>query len=431
MTEHTDVVIIGAGFAGLTAARELSRRGRSVVLLEARDRIGGRTWFDHRLGREVELGGAWVHWTQPHVWAEITRYGLPVVQSPVAETAYWHVGGEVRRGTPDELLGLLDPGMTAMLADTREYFDRPFEPFLRDDPEVTALDAQNVLDRIAALGLPPDQDELVRGMWTLNFNAPADCAGLSQALRWCSAASGSWQLLFEACATYKLRHGTYSLARAIADDSRAEIRLGTAVRTIRHDARGAEVHTAEGHRITARDVILTAPLNALSGVDVDPPLSEGKRKAAAQGQASQGIKTWIRVRGDVDPCILFGGPDLPLTFAQVEYSVGEDTLFVAFGPREAQLRPDDVKGVAEALAGWRPDLVVLDVAGHACVADPWAGETWPMLRPGQLPLLRELRTPEGRLQLAGSDYATAWAGFIDGAIESGLAAAHRLLEDRP
>jgi monoamine oxidase len=73
MTEHYDVVIVGAGFAGLTAARELSLRGRSVAILEARNRIGGRTWFDHRLGRDVELGGAWVHWAQPHVWAELTR----------------------------------------------------------------------------------------------------------------------------------------------------------------------------------------------------------------------------------------------------------------------------------------------------------------------------------------------------------------------
>ena len=66
---HHDVVVVGAGFAGLTAARELSLRGHSVVVLEARHRIGGRTWTTERLGRTLELGGTWVHWTQPHVWA--------------------------------------------------------------------------------------------------------------------------------------------------------------------------------------------------------------------------------------------------------------------------------------------------------------------------------------------------------------------------
>jgi phytoene dehydrogenase-like protein len=60
---HYDVVVVGAGFAGLTAARELSRRGHSVLVVEARDRIGGRTWTTERFGRTLELGGTWVHWT--------------------------------------------------------------------------------------------------------------------------------------------------------------------------------------------------------------------------------------------------------------------------------------------------------------------------------------------------------------------------------
>lgn len=57
MTERHDVVVVGAGFAGLTAARELRHRGASVLVLEARDRIGGRTWTDHRLGHDLEIGG--------------------------------------------------------------------------------------------------------------------------------------------------------------------------------------------------------------------------------------------------------------------------------------------------------------------------------------------------------------------------------------
>lgn len=83
--------------------------------------------------------GTWVHWTQPHVWAEITRYAQPISRSPIAERAYWHTGGRVHTGSPDELFALLDPGMTAALADSREYFDRPYEPFLRTDlAELTA-----------------------------------------------------------------------------------------------------------------------------------------------------------------------------------------------------------------------------------------------------------------------------------------------------
>src|SRR3954471_19049730 len=78
-----DVVIVGGGFAGVTAARELTMRGRSAVLLEARDRLGGRTWTADHDGHAMELGGTWVHPLQPNVGAEINRYGAETESFPV------------------------------------------------------------------------------------------------------------------------------------------------------------------------------------------------------------------------------------------------------------------------------------------------------------------------------------------------------------
>ncbi|MDR7304081.1 flavin monoamine oxidase family protein [Haloactinomyces albus] len=425
MSERYDVIIIGAGFAGLTAARELRRRGASVLILEARDRIGGRTWTTERLGRGLDLGGTWVHWAQPHVWSEITRYGLEISQTPTAEHAYWYSRGRVHQGSPDELFGLFDPGMKRSVADTREWFDQPYAPLLRDD--LDELDKKSINDRIDELDLPPEEDELVRAMWSLNFNAPAETGGLTQALRWCSAASGDWQLLFEACATYKIKHGTKALARAIAEDGNAEIQLGTVVTTVKHGSDGARVRTASEQEFLADEVVVTLPLNVLSTIDFQPGLSATKQAAAEEGQASQGMKVWIRVRGEHDPFLMFGPSEQPLTFSQVEYTVDGDTLLVAFGPQASRLRPDDKDGIAEALHLWRPDLDIVDVAGHDWVADPYSGETWPMLRPGQLTrYMRDLQRPDGRVHLAGSDYGTGWAGFIDGAIESGLHVARRL-----
>lgn len=72
-----DVIVIGAGFARLIAARNLSQKHKfKVLLVEARDRIGGRTWTAKVLGEEIEMGGTWVHWCQPHVYSELHRYGL-------------------------------------------------------------------------------------------------------------------------------------------------------------------------------------------------------------------------------------------------------------------------------------------------------------------------------------------------------------------
>lgn len=63
LNDTYDVVVVGAGFAGLTAARDLAATGRHrVLLVEARDRIGGRTWTAKALGEAFEMGGTWVHW---------------------------------------------------------------------------------------------------------------------------------------------------------------------------------------------------------------------------------------------------------------------------------------------------------------------------------------------------------------------------------
>ena len=96
------MIVIGGGFAGVTAAREAALRGCSVLLLEARDRLGGRTWSSSWRGTPVEYGGAWVHWHQPHTWFEITRAALRVELSTAPERAGWYVDDELRDGEASE-----------------------------------------------------------------------------------------------------------------------------------------------------------------------------------------------------------------------------------------------------------------------------------------------------------------------------------------
>ncbi|MGA8789029.1 MAG: NAD(P)/FAD-dependent oxidoreductase [Paenarthrobacter sp.] len=420
--ETSDVIVIGAGFAGLTAARELSRSGHSTILLEAKDRIAGRTHLAERLGRNLELGGTWVHWTQPYVWAEMGRYGIKALPGPEFTKALWTVDGQRHEGTAESLMELLDGPNRLLLADSRRYFPMPWSPL--DNPDVADIDGFTLSDAIECLELPDDQRQLLRSFWTLNFNGRLDQAAYTQALRWCAVASGDWQLMFEACASFKIDGGTRRLAEAILADSTAELRLNQRAASIDQDDQQVLVTTAAGKQYAARQLILALPLSVLNDIDIQPALSHGKKEAAARGQAGRGAKLWVKVDGRQERFVAFGPEAAALNFVQAEYIDHDTTTLVCFGPDAGAVDVQDVAGAQRHLDAIVPGLTVLDVAGHDWVEDEHARSTWPMHYTGYLTrYLAELQRPEGRIRLAGSDFANGWGGFIDGAIESGLDAA--------
>src|ERR1700759_5275710 len=265
-----DVVVIGAGFAGLVAARELGRAGLGVLVLEARDRVGGRTWTDRRLGHDLELGGTWVHWVQPHTWAEITRYGREITRSPVVEEAYWlGAGGAPRAGTLDEFMALIDAGQQAVVDDVRAAIPRAIDPTAG---EIGGLDVLSIQDRFDALGLDDEARSANEAVWAGHVNARPDQVGLSSALRWAAAAGGHWQLMHEASATYRVVGGMSGFTAAIAADVAGGGRpWGPGDRAPRA-AGGAVVPCADGAEVRARRVISTLPVNAIAGIEWEPGL---------------------------------------------------------------------------------------------------------------------------------------------------------------
>lgn len=425
MKKTFDTIVVGAGFAGLTAARELSRAGQSVLVLEARDRIGGRTWVDNRLGMELELGGTWVHWTQPHVWSELSRYGIGLAPSPVPENAYWWDGCKLVAGSADELVELLDEPNQLLTARSRDAFPQPFRPL---STSVEAFDYLTLADQIAALPISAERRALVESFWTLNFNGRIADAAFTQALRWVSLANGDWKVNFEACATYKIAGGTRALAEAVLQDTPAEFVFGVDVRHITQKEASVTVSAADGTEFAARDVIITAPLHTLTRIDFEPALPEPVRSAADRGQLGLGVKVWFTVEGEHRPFVALGGADWPLNFFQSEYVRDGLTYVIGFGPDASALDPNDPEAVQRVLTRLVPDLRVIDSVGHDWVGDEFSKETWPMHRTGFLSdSLPALQQPIGRVRLAGSDIADGWGGFIDGAIESGLKAARDVL----
>ncbi len=419
-----DVAIVGAGFAGLAAARELRWLGRSAIVLEARDRIGGRTWTDERLGTALELGGQWIHWLQAHVWAEVTRYGLETVATPWPNRVIWIAGGECRIGGLDEHVAYFANAAERLVPDAMDVFPNPFTPFA--NPELAAVDRLSIADRVESCAFTDDERDFVLAVLASNLSAdPADAA-LTHMLRVASL-TGSINKLEEVSAGYQLAGGTRSLAQAIARDAQLDVRLSTEVIAIDHQEGEVVLETSVGDRITAPVVIVTVPINALGLIEFRPELSPSKRRVASRGQASRGVKAFARLRGVQDPFLAFAPPPAPLAAAQWVGEVDGDSLVVCFGADAELIDPSDRGGIEAALRSWLPGIEVAAATGHDWTHDPYSGGTWLVFRPGQLSEgRRELQRPEGGVHLAGSDYATGWASFIDGAIESGIHVARRI-----
>ena len=427
ISETVDVVVIGAGFAGLVASRDLGNAGYRVLTLEARDRVGGRTWTDHRLGHDLELGGAWVHWVQPHTWAEMTRYGREIVRSPAAEEARWlGAGGEPRVASLDEFMALISPGQQQIIDDVRNVRPRGTEPTVGG---IADLDHITIQQRIDSLEMSEEARSANESVWVGHVNAPLHQTGISSAYRWVSATGGHWELMHEASATYRVVDGMSEWTRLIGASVPGQIRLSTTVASVSQDADGAVVTTSDGEQVRARAVICTLPANAIDGIEFTPPLPEVWQRLSAEKVASQGTKVWVKVRGSLPRFFGYATPQHPLSVLKTEFVHDDFSVLVGFGPDHTALDVHDLGAVQAAVDAIRPGLEVVDATAHDWVADPLSKNTWMTHRPGQLSRdLTELQQPQGVLHFATTDNANLWGGFVDGAIESGLREARRVAE---
>nr|WSW48677.1 FAD-dependent oxidoreductase [Streptomyces sp. NBC_01001] len=168
-----DVVIVGGGFAGVTAARELSMRGRRVVLLEARDRLGGRTYTKVHDGHPMEFGGTWVHPLQPNVWAEINRYGVETETFPVVEGLRQSLvsGGRIME-LSDEDVAKAAEALDRFCPPGTTLFPEPYAEAWGPDPE--GLGDRSMREHLQTLDAEPEVRDWVEGMCCLLAFGPLD-----------------------------------------------------------------------------------------------------------------------------------------------------------------------------------------------------------------------------------------------------------------
>lgn len=419
-----DVAIVGGGMAGLTAARELTHRGRRVTVLEGRDRLGGRTWTSTFAGVDVEMGGAFVHWTQPHLWSELTRYGLDVVELAEAERAFLRTDDGPEELTPEGFLGLA--------ASFARYCPDPEkivpEPMVLPAGELAlAADRLSASERLSEVDLSDREHDFVDALCSGMSSTTNDRTTYLSIVRAIALAGFDPNRIADVNGRWVIRGGTRALVEAIAGDTSAEIRLGSPVDAIEDDGRAVTVRTAEGD-LAATAAIVALPLNTLEAIRFDPPLSEIKREALATGLTSEGIKVWAKLAGGF-PSAFAAAPDrYPLSFVETQGATADGgTAVLAFGPSAERLPPSDHELVARAIEDMLPGATVDEVGGHDWLDDPFTRETWATYGPDTwLRWMPELAQPEGRLAFSGADLAVAGLGYIDGAVESGLRAAREV-----
>ncbi|MEU7039318.1 NAD(P)/FAD-dependent oxidoreductase [Streptomyces sp. NPDC046237] len=422
-----DAVVIGAGYAGVTAARELAARGLRPVVLEARDRIGGRTWTTQFAGEQIELGGAWVSDLHPLVMAELKRYGIRTVAGGgPPERSFYPTPGGPREFDAEEAGARLGDLMTKLFEGSERYFERPYEPLHRKDLLET-VDRLSLRDRLAQMRLSA-QDELWLSGVTASQSGGSSSYGALTALAQWWALSG-WNMEgWDGLVKYRPEGGMVRLLEAILGDAHAELRLDSPVARIADEGRRVVVTTRAGERFSAATVVVAVPVNSWRTIDFRPGLPKVHRQATTQRVGvPYATKLWVRLDGSVGRVYAAGAEGYPFSTVIPHTELpGGDQLVIAFS-HDPLLDPNSKRQVEAGLRHLIPDAKVVDLVSQDWGRDPFSQGAWGMRQPGQLlAQLPDIQRPQGRIAFATGDIATGWnGGFIDGAIESGLLAAQQ------
>ncbi|MCW5890496.1 MAG: flavin monoamine oxidase family protein [bacterium] len=444
-TERADVVVVGAGFAGLTAARRLRDAGKRVVLLEARDRVGGRS-LNHVCadGSTVDIGAQWVGPGQERLYALAREMGVAWYPTSTAGAFVLEVDGTTYRDIftlpPEVLTDFLGAQQRLDEMALEVDVERPWA-----SARAAEWDGQTVetwLTSEYGAGTAAARGAL-RVAFRAVFAAEPACLSLLFALFYIRAAGGFDPLTgMEGGAQQDIfLGGSQEIAVRLAAKLGDVVRLGQPVRRIAQDANGVRV-VADGCVVEAAHVVVALPPTLAGRLVYEPPMP------AARDQLTQRMP-----HGSVIKLQLV----YPKPFWRDDGLSGNSASDA--GPVDATMdgsRPNAERGIlvaflegdhARALGAIDPVARRAAVLQHLerlfgpqaahpieLVERDWSAEEYTRgcygahLPPGVWtrygPVLRE---PVGRIHWAGTDSATVWAGYMDGAIESGERAADAVL----
>jgi monoamine oxidase len=428
-----DVVVIGGGFAGVVAARDLTEQGNRVLLLEARNRLGGRTYSSKFPGTDldIELGGQFVRpGEQPGIAWELERYGVSTAKLREPEALESILNGTRYAGAfpPREQIPDIErAALHCVLAAARIDIDRPL-----DQQDLADLDIP-LSDFLAPLDLPPETYDFVTNVCSLStFRYPEEQSAITP-LVFLAHFGLSVYTWFMGVST---RVRTATLVERIAADV-TEVRLGCPV--VRVDQTGDDVlvTTAGSETVTASAVVVSTPVNVWNDIEFAPRLSEEKRITSSERHAGdRTAKAALRVRNvplrmaiSAAPRSTDGAYEL---YTEDEFENGDQLMnlfaWTSVKGDEYHLDLDERESIERALAAMLPGAELVESISHNWITDPFSQGGPISWRPGRITTSHSiLGTSEGRLAFATSDIAQKWICTIEGAIESGHKAARETL----
>lgn len=406
MDTHARAIVVGAGFAGLSAAIALADEGVDVTVLEARERVGGRVWsITLTNGAVVELGGEWIMAGDSVVHETASRFGVPLVET----------GASFGRREPW--------GEGAATLEVQDVFLEAADAALGSLPH----------DRVAAMNVGEflegvEGDPAARSIVALRL--AGTCA---RDLREVSLASFAGERPFSAHGDvyHRTAEGNQAIARAVASEL-SDVRTGHVVDSIEHDRDGVTVRIgSRSERADVAVVAVPAPIEAR--LRFVPPLPDAlasalaglpmgaaskfavatKRRPPARSRQSAGRSMWCWTADGAG-----GKPRRCVTSFAGSHAAQE-----SLGVTRGQVLP-----WLEALRSMNPDLTLVgEPVLYSWADDPFTLGAYSTWDPASWDRRRVLAEPVGRLAFAGEHTAGDRHGTMEGALRSGRRAAEQIL----
>jgi monoamine oxidase len=421
-------IVVGAGFAGLTAAYRLTAAGWRVTVLEARNRAGGRAWsyrFSQAPELVCEMGGEWIGKDHPHIIALAKE--LDVALEPHAFRV-WLLQHEQ----------LHTPGSWNFSSESQTAWKRFMDKYKHSsEQEKRQLDEYDWWTWLGKIGVT-DNDRRIREIM--------DSTDYGESIRQVSAYVAADEYVdtdyINPNSTdemdFHVRGGNSVLIDTIAARlAPGSLHLSSPVKSITQSAGRVTITTAND-KFIADSCIFAAPASMLNSIQFDPPLSSAKTLAADELEYGRIIKTQMlfdRRFWPAEDFSLMSDETSHQYFHSTQgqtgprgilcsYSVGDKADVLASqtkADRDAQLMRD-LKAVSPEAA-----VALIDTFAQPWQDDPWVHGAYAMYRPGQWFRVRPLlEAPHGKVLFAG-EHLGEWQGFMEGAVSTGEIAAHHLL----